>query len=383
MTKWDWLEKPHQSPTWGFIARVIVKAGVLFLLVNVLFAACQPLPTLGRLSLYNTILPGRDRLPYGENPTQSYTISLNNIPAMFASHSVSRPKAEDEFRVILLGDSATWGWLQTNEETLAAQINAGSHTLEDGRRIVAYNTGYPIMSLMKDLLLLDAVLDYQPDLIVWLITLESFPRDKQLFPPLVQNNTETARRLIADYDLNLNPEDARLVDSSFLENTLIGQRRALADLLRYQLYGFSWAATGIDQVWETYTPLSRDYEEDLLMWQDFTEPQPLTEADLAFDVLLAGRAMAGDVPIVLVNEPMFISDGLNSHLRYNFFYPRWAYDSYRSLLIDTIQAHDWPLLDTWQAIPPQHFTDSPVHMTAEGTRLFADMLIPFLITNAR
>ncbi len=93
--------------------------------------------------------------------------------------------------------------------------------------------------------------------------------------------------------------------------------------------------------------------------------------------------MAGDVPIVLVNEPMFISDGLNSHLRYNFFYPRWAYDSYRSLLIDTIQAHDWPLLDTWQAIPPQHFTDSPVHMTAEGTRLFADMLIPFLITNAR
>lgn len=383
MAKWDWLEKPHQSPTWGFIARVVVKAGALFLLVNVLFAACQPLSTLGRLSLYNTLLPGRDRLPYGENPAQSYTISLNNIPAMFASHSVSRPKAEDEFRVILLGDSATWGWLQTNEETLAGQINAGNHTLPDGRRVVAYNVGYPIMSLMKDLLLLDAVLDYQPDLIVWLITLESFPRDKQLFPPLVQNNAETVRRLIADYDLNLDPEDPRLVEASFLENTLIGQRRALADLLRYQLYGFSWAATGIDQYWETYTPLSRDYDNDPLRWQDFTTPQPLTEAELAFDVLLAGRAMAGDVPVVLVNEPMFISDGLNSDLRYNFFYPRWAYDAYRALLIDTIQAHDWPLLDTWDSIPPQHFTDSPVHMTSEGTRLFAEMLIPLLITNVR
>lgn len=42
---------------------------------------------------------------------------------MFASHVVSgRPSAE--FRVFLIGDSATWGWLLRNEETLAGQLNA-------------------------------------------------------------------------------------------------------------------------------------------------------------------------------------------------------------------------------------------------------------------
>ena len=38
-------------------------------------------------------------------------VTTNNIPAMFASHIISQPKADDEFHVILIGDSATWGWL--------------------------------------------------------------------------------------------------------------------------------------------------------------------------------------------------------------------------------------------------------------------------------
>ncbi len=52
----------------------------------------------------------------------------------------------------------------------------------------AYNLGYPVMSLTKDLLILDYAQRYQPDLIIWAVTLESFPYDKQLFPPLLQNN---------------------------------------------------------------------------------------------------------------------------------------------------------------------------------------------------
>ncbi len=44
--------------------------------------------------------------------------------------------------------------------------------------------------------------------------------------------------------------------------------------------------------------------------------------------------MAGDVPVLIINEPMFISDGQNSDLRYNSFYPRWAYDQFHRLLND-------------------------------------------------
>ena len=75
---------------WRFIARVILKAAGLFILLNFLFAATLPLEGLGRLSLYNWLLPGRPRLPYGENPAESYNLSLDNIPAMMASHELQQ-----------------------------------------------------------------------------------------------------------------------------------------------------------------------------------------------------------------------------------------------------------------------------------------------------
>ena len=96
-----------------------------------LCAALNPLEALGRVSLYNVVLPGRERLPYGEDSAKSYNLSTYNLPAMFASHVIARPKADDEFRVIVIGDSGTWGWLLNNEDTLAGQINA--QNLDDGR----------------------------------------------------------------------------------------------------------------------------------------------------------------------------------------------------------------------------------------------------------
>ncbi|HLU08922.1 MAG TPA: SGNH/GDSL hydrolase family protein, partial [Oceanobacillus sp.] len=356
---------------WKTALRIVAKAAILFVTLNLLFAWLNPLEALGRLSLYNVILPGRERLPYGENPAESYNLSLYNIPAMFASHVVSRPKAPDEFRVLLIGDSGTWGWLLENDDTLAAQINAANHDV-NGKRVVVYNLGYPIMALMKDVLLLDEAMQYQPDMIVWLVTLESFPREQQLFPPIVQNNAVRVWALIEAYHLNLDPNNPRLVTPSLWERTIVGQRRALADWLCLQVYGFSWAFTRIDQaIPEEYTLRSSDFEEDV-SWQDYDEPTPLTTENLAFDVLTAGIARAGDLPILIVNEPTFISIGRNSDLRYNAFYPRWAYDAYRDLLAQQAEANGWNYLDLWDVIPPDEFTDTPVHLTAEGVRLLSE-----------
>ena len=106
---------------------------------------------------------------------------------MFAAHEVARAPARDEFRVLLIGDSAAWGILLRPEETLTGQINAAGLVAADGRRVHAYNLGYPTMSLTKDLLLLDYALPrYEPDLVVWLFTLESFDAQTQLDSPLVQ-----------------------------------------------------------------------------------------------------------------------------------------------------------------------------------------------------
>lgn len=356
--------------------RIILKAALLFGLCNALYSVADPTDLIGRLSLYNVVLPGRARLPYGENPAESYNLSLYNFPAMFASHKIARPKAGDEYRVVLLGDSGVWGWLLENRDTLAGIITAQSLMTheEQPRRIVAYNFGYPEMALSKDLLLLDYAMQYQPDLIVWPVTLQSFPRDQQLAPYIVQNNAARMRALIARYPLDLNPDDSRLVEPDFFARTLVGQRRDLADRLRLQLYGFSWAATGIDQAIPAEFPLRQsDFEADV-SWQSFQTRQPLTADDLAFDVLEAGIALAGSVPVLLVNEPIYVSDGLNSDLRYNTFYPRWAYDSYRVLLADTAAANGWHYRDVWDLIDPDEFTDTPVHLTPRGSKILAQRL---------
>ncbi len=360
---------------------------------NLLFVALRPLPHLGRLSLYNTLLPGRLRLPYGENPAADYNLTLNNLPAMFASHAISRPKAADEFRIVLIGDSAVWGWLLENEQTLAGQFSKqrsggaeeqGSRGTEEQKdkgespnlqspisNLKVYNLGYPVLSLTKDLLLLEQSLAYEPDLIIWPVTLQSFARERQLDHPLLQNNPATVRDLIAHYHLDLDPNDPRFVKPAFWQSTIIGQRRALADLLRLQLYGFSWVATGIDQDIPTdYPPRQSDFDEDV-SWLDYEQPITLTADQLTFDVLAAGIAAAGDVPLWVINEPMYISDGRNSDLRYNAFYPRWAYDQYRILLAEMATAEGWNYLDLWDAIPPTEFTDTPVHLTAEGNRQLA------------
>lgn len=368
----------RQKNTWPAIVRVLIIAALLFAACNVLFALLNPLEAMGRVSLYNFVLPGRERLPYGEDSVKSYNLSTYNIPAMFASHVVSRPKAPDEFRVMVVGDSGTWGWLLDNQDTLAGQINAQNLKTADGKRVVAYNLGYPVLALSKDVLILQEALKYQPDLIVWPVTLESFPRAKQVFPSIVQNNAPRTRALIDQFQLKIDPNDPRFVDPDFLGKTIVGQRRNLADWLHLQALGFSWAATRIDQVKPAEIKLRQsDFEKDL-SWQDFKQPATLTENDLAFDVLGAGLKMAGDapggVPVLLINEPMFISNGQNSDLRYNSFYPRWAYDQFHELLNGQAAANHWHYLDLWDSIAPGEFTDTPVHLTPQGTAQYAKVV---------
>lgn len=358
----QWLYHPARPFTWGLIARVVVKAAILFVALNVAFALLTPLPALGRLSAYNVLLPGRARLPYGENPAESYNLSPYNLPAMIAAHAWANADAGD-FNVLLLGDSSVWGILLRPDDTLAGQINRLGLTV-DGRPVRAYNLGYPTMSLLKDLTLLDAALGAgpPPDLILWLLTLESFARRDQLEPALLQNNPDAVRALIDQYDLAQDTSDPRFVEPDFWGETIVGRRRDLADLLRLQLYGAAWALTGVDQAYGVYTPRAIDLSADET-WRGFA-PGELTRADLAFDILRAGVARAGNTPVVLVNEPIFLSDGANSDLRYNAFYPRWAYDAYRAALADEAGAAGWTLLDRWDALPDAAcYTDSPVHLT--------------------
>ncbi len=366
--------KQNQS-TLRFARNVLVKALALYILANLIFAAGYPLDALGKASGYNLIFPGRERLPYGDNPERAYNLSLYNLEAMFASHEISGgPKPANEYRIILIGDSSTWGFLLTPGQTLAAYINAAGLKTPDGRNVKAYNLGYPVMSLTKDLLVLSYARHYQPDLIIWPVTLESFPYDKQLFPPILQNNPQPVKDLIQTYHLKLDPQSTDLARTTFWNRTIVGARRPLADLIRLQLYGVLWSATGIDQdIPTTYTPRMEDLPAD----ESFHNLQPpqLSASDLALDVLEAGISMAGNIPVLLVNEPMFISQGKNSQIRHNFYYPRWAYDQYRQIMLETSAEKGWHYLDMWDLVAGSEFTNSAVHLTPTGSQEFAQAIL--------
>ena len=347
---------------------VLFKAILLIALFNSAFIYLSDIP-LGNFSLYNRVFPGRERLPFGDHP-HAYNLNLFDLDAMFASHVLAgTPKAPDEYRVLLIGDSSIWGTLLTPEETLAGQLNAKA-IRACGKTAHVYNLGYPYISLMQELMILDEALQYQPDMVVWLITLESLPSDKQFGSPLVANNPDRVRELIAKYELAADPNDEALVHTSKWDQTFVSRRRAVADLLRLQIYGALWAATGIDQYYpESYERAQIDLEAS----EDFHKLKSLHNA-LAWDVLDAGMRAVPDT--ILVNEPILVSNGLNSDIRYNFFYPRWAYDEYRLLLTEFAAERNLPYLDLWDIAPIEEFTNSGVHLTPAGEAMLADKIAP-------
>ena len=352
-----------------FLRNVLLKGLVFFLLFDLLYAAVDP-AALGKISLYNHIFAGRRRFPFGEDSSRSYNLSLFNLDAMFASLVIANePKPADEYRIILIGDSSTWGTLLSPEETLSGQLDAAGLSL-CGKKIRVYNLGYPTISLTKDLMVLDYALRYQADLVIWLLSLEAFPLENQLSSSIVANNSARVDDLIARYDLPLNPNESALIRPGFLDTTLIGQRRELADLFRLQMYGVLWTATGIDQTYPAeYQRAQTDFNTDITYHT--LQPPTLEESQLAFGVLEAGLQIVGATPVILINEPMLISVGENSDLRYNFLYPRWAYDQWRAMMTDRAEQGSWNYHDLWNIVPADEFTNSAIHLTPAGESILS------------
>jgi hypothetical protein len=344
--------------------RVVLKAGALFALFNILYVALNPLESLTRLSLYNVLWRGRERLPYSEDPSADYSLSEDRLAVAFASHILSRPKTKGEYRVFWLGDSSVWGWGLAPDETFTACLNQNQ---ESQRR--AYNLGYPTLSAFKDLLILDHSLAHQPDMLIWTVTLAALYPSEQTRFPFVHVNQAAARRLIQDDNLRPVYAEALPPMPTLWGRSFIAQRADWNRWLGGQVYGLAWSGTGLDH---RNPDFSRVVQRELREGEtllDGSGPQNWSQADLSFDVLKAGlkRARAAGVPLWIVNAPIYISTGLNSAQRYNFEYPRWAYDRYRFLLAEWAEENQVPWLDLWDFAPPEAFTDSSFHLTPTWT----------------
>ena len=359
--------------------RVLVKGLILFISLN-LICAFVYIPY-GKLSLYNFLLPGRERFPFAEEaPEKIYNLTITNLDAMFSSHIIASPKAKDEYRIVLIGDSSVWGASLRPKETLSGQLNSADLDNCEGKELHFYNLAYPRNSITKDVLILSEAMEYKPDLIVWITTLGSLTPDRRLDHPIVLSHQSRVAELSRKYDLQFDSSAVSFQNLSFTDRTIIGNRRVLFDWARLQLYGVLWAATGIDQVYrnsfKVYSLPELTEDVSFLDWQPPTfDPQLLS-----LDMLEAGMEIAGKTPVILVNEPiLIISDQKNSDLRYDPSYPRWVYDQYRQVMDEESRKNGWQYIDLWDLVPSTEFWgDTDLHLTPAGEARFAERLIPYI-----
>jgi hypothetical protein len=344
---------------------IIIKLVFVLVLINFLWIFV-PDHFIGGISIYNSIVSGRERLPFGEIPESSYNLSLFNIDAMFSSHKISASLDDDNLLIFLIGDSSIWGFLQKPEETLAGLLNEKF----DQKNIQVMNLGYPSISILKDAFLIDYAMRFDPDLIIWFTTLEALPTDNQLSIPINANNPGRINALINQYDL----DGFVIQPQPISERTFWGQRRNLFDLIRLQIFGFLWDATGIDQEYpDNYRQALRDFPNPTLEFHGLKESQDLAD-HISLDVINKVINHNPNTDFVLINEPILISSGENSHLQYNFYYPKWAYDSYREIINNFTEINGIKYYDFWDIVPENEFTNSAIHLTANGEIILAEKI---------
>ena len=348
--------------------RLVLKTIFLFALANLLFALWNP--PIEYLSMYNSIFPGRTRFPFDK---------VDNIDAHFASHEISTPKGENEFRVIIIGDSSIWGDELESDQTLSAWLNKAQSKCFS-KNVKFYNLGFPHMSAMKDLLILNKAMEYNPDAIIWSFTLRTvLPKPPN---PFLIANVDPIFELINEYDLWEYPYDEfDYQEKTLYEKTFIGRRKELARLLHLQTLGIEWLSTKSDYQPRYIPPNAPPTPpiEDPIDLENETSFRGFDESDNIIPFLWThyfevGEKIAGDVPIVFINQPMFIATGENSDIRYNKSYPRWAYDQYRQFLATEANAKNRTYIDYWDKIPPKYFIGHTFHLSVGGEKLLAEAI---------
>ena len=140
-----------------------------FAALNLLFAAWYPMAGLGRSAATTCSSPGGCASPLARPPP-----GLQPQPVQRGRH-VQLPRAElgqagGWFRVLVIGDFSVWGTLLRPDETFPACWMPPACRVRQDRPLLQPGLPHPLGHQGPDDL--EEAMRYQPDLIMWLVTLE-------------------------------------------------------------------------------------------------------------------------------------------------------------------------------------------------------------------
>jgi hypothetical protein len=353
--------------------RVFAKAILLVIILNVicLLTGFNPIDAITQFNLWSLTGHGRERLVY----MSDFDNGLLPLNSLLATHTIAyTPKAPDEFRVVVLGNSGPFGAGLDDTETLTGQLNNLNLQVNE-KKLAAYNLAFPSATVVTNALIADESARYQPDWVICFVTADMFNnREAYLdeFFPIIKVNRAGLEDLAMHY--------------------------GMSDWLRPRLsprpIWYSWLGIrdqGTLAVWfgSLFYPFeSPDLRRtDARIAQRTLDPEPNNFTDVpgtypilndTWQFLLITRQIVEEAggKLLIVNQPTLILEG--SGLSYSNLYGRAFYDAYHSTLKSYTQQHDLPYLDLWDVAPAEHFTDSELHMDAAGWGIVANELVMYL-----
>lgn len=366
--------------------RVLIKALVIVVMLNAILLAGRINPV--RLLVENVnswwlVGHGRARLTY---PSDFQNGQLP-VEALLNAHAVNYDaKSEDEYRVLLLGESGIAGWGLEDYETLSAQLTALGIEV-GGRQVVAYNLAYPQPGAARDLVTLDAALAYDPDLVIWFITPAALNDEIDIVGAnrvFFDLNRARLAALVDQYpDLLADWYEPRYAEPSsdmwLSQWVAIRDQELLPIWLNALLYPFIPPDLAVSdrRIGQEPVPDEALYTDD--------HPGFAEMPNATWNILRAAclRTEEEGVELLLVNEPMLVGSGGASDINYNVQYQRAMYDRYRDTLSAFSAEHGIGYVDLWNIVPASRFTDTPLHMDAQGQAILADAVAAILTEGFR
>jgi hypothetical protein len=341
--------------------RIGLKVLILFFIFNWLFGALRLADKIEMISVYGTLAPYRTRLI---DPSEAGN-EFAPLPILLRSHEISQPKALDEFRVVMLGNSGILGAGNSNTSTIAAIMTTNGNDIRN-KHLYVYNLGHPAGSVTRDMLIGTAALASQPDLIIWFISMGDLRTDN--LNPIIAVNAPLMTQLTQQFGFtHLAAQTYGHTSDTWSENSFLSQRENIYLWLRFQTYlafrkfEFKELKPGIIQA----APIPN---EPLQTTNDpiyFPMPGPTWQTLTALNQLAR-------VPVLFINQPMYADK--NHLVNYNVEFSRVVYDKYRQTFAAFCTDQGLWCLDLWDAVPNDLYTDSDFHRNREGNSIIAALI---------
>jgi hypothetical protein len=272
----------------------------------------------------------------------------------------------------VVGDSTIWGLGLTDEQTLSGQLNS-LHLRVGGKRVVAYNLGYPWPSISRGALIIDNAMQYQPDLVIWFVTVTAFYiglyPDTDPHAVFFRLNRQHLEHLTVQFDLN-----------HWFE-TYVAKESPLTTMLAVKNQDVLpvWMAS-LEYPFKTYSvhPLPTPNVEALPQHALFETGYPgfYPMPNEVWDFLQIGNSLTitHNAQLLVINQPIRIEEGLHAEVNYNKDFQRAFYDEYHAALQKQTDAQNIWYADLFDVIPERYFLDS-LHVDAEGMALIANHVV--------